>query len=383
MKGAAVKTSMTSITWRGLRLGVYGGLIAAVLLAAAGPSAAAAQGGAPEILKGNVVRLDAAGGPFAARMAQAEAQGRKSAAGSYFTAYLFDSRHRIRSNGSGQEFSVSSKNSRISVDEKNRIRRGTSQESTEEPSPAVLLALHDSGKAGVLDLTLLDPEETYEIADTPVFWLGRATADESLDFLEKAYAAGADERAQKSLLFAVSCHVGPRPTEILKAAALGSAPAKVRESAVFWLGNVGDERSLAALKDVYAREKDKSVKQQVVFALQLSKSKEALEELIRIAKKEPETSLRKNAIFWLGQKASAESVKALAEIVGSPSEESPIKDQAVFAISQLPKDKSVPMLIDIARTNKTPSVRKKAMFWLGQSGDPAALAFFEEILLKK
>ena len=54
-----------------------------------------------------------------------------------------------------------------------------------------------------------------------------------------------------------------------------------------------------------------------------------------------------------------------------------------FAISQLPKERSVPMLVDIARSNKSPSVRKKAIFWLGQSGDPAAIKFFEEILLKK
>ena len=42
-----------------------------------------------------------------------------------------------------------------------------------------------------------------------------------------------------------------------------------------------------------------------------------------------------------------------------------------------------PMLIDIAKTNKSLAVRKRALFWLGQSGDPAALKLFEEILLKK
>jgi hypothetical protein len=43
----------------------------------------------------------------------------------------------------------------------------------------------------------------------------------------------------------------------------------------------------------------------------------------------------------------------------------------------------VPLLIQTARTNKNPVVRKQAMFWLGQSKDPRALAFFEEILGKK
>jgi hypothetical protein len=40
----------------------------------------------------------------------------------------------------------------------------------------------------------------------------------------------------------------------------------------------------------------------------------------------------------------------------------------------------VPQLIRLAKTNRNPVVREKAMFWLGQSEDPRALAFFEEVL---
>jgi HEAT repeat protein len=52
----------------------------------------------------------------------------------------------------------------------------------------------------------------------------------------------------------------------------------------------------------------------------------------------------------------------------------------VFALSQLPKDEGIPLLIRTARDNRNPAVRKQAMFWLGQSGNPRALAFFEEVL---
>ena len=58
------------------------------------------------------------------------------------------------------------------------------------------------------------------------------------------------------------------------------------------------------------------------------------------------------------------------------------RDQAVFAISQLPKDQGVPVLIRLARSNKDPKVRRKALFWLGQSDDPRALKLFEEILTR-
>jgi hypothetical protein len=46
----------------------------------------------------------------------------------------------------------------------------------------------------------------------------------------------------------------------------------------------------------------------------------------------------------------------------------------------LPKEEGVPLLIDVARKNRNPVVRKQAMFWLGQSNDPRALQFFEEVL---
>jgi HEAT repeat protein len=57
-----------------------------------------------------------------------------------------------------------------------------------------------------------------------------------------------------------------------------------------------------------------------------------------------------------------------------------VKERAVFALSQLPKDEGVPLLIEVAKSNRSPEVRKKAMFWLGQSRDPRATKFFEELL---
>jgi HEAT repeat protein len=52
----------------------------------------------------------------------------------------------------------------------------------------------------------------------------------------------------------------------------------------------------------------------------------------------------------------------------------------VFALSQRSGNEGVPALLRIARTNPDPELRKTALFWLGQSEDPRALALFEEIL---
>ena len=307
----------------------------------------------------------------------------------YFTAFQFESRHKIRSGGSGrivESYDVQSKGTRISVRSKSdKDSEGIStDDSGKTPSPAVLLLLWSGSKSGaLLDASVLDPEQTYTFSGTPVAWLGAASNDDSLGLLESMFPRVEGEHLKTTMLFLASCHTGPRGYAFLKKTALGPEAVKVRESTVFWLGQSGDPRVLADLKEILGREKSADLRKSVVFALSQMKSAEATATLIGLAKADADPEVRKNAVFWLGQKASAESVKALKDIVEAKDGESGLKDQAVFALSQLPKERSVPMLIDIARTNASPSVRKKAIFWLGQSGDEKALKFFEEILLKK
>ena len=89
---------------------------------------------------------------------------------------------------------------------------------------------------------------------------------------------------------------------------------------------------------------------------------------------------RRQAIFWLGQAAGAAALRGLDSIASDKGGELEIRKQAVFALSQRPADESVPVLIRIARTSPHRAVRKSALFWLGQSGDPRALTLFEELL---
>ena len=101
--------------------------------------------------------------------------------------------------------------------------------------------------------------------------------------------------------------------------------------------------------------------------------------MIALASTGTTASVKGNALFWLAQRAGQKAVGTItAAIENDPDTE--VKKKAVFALSQLPKDEGVPLLIQQARTNKNAAVRKQAMFWLGQSKDPRALKFFEEIL---
>jgi hypothetical protein len=52
----------------------------------------------------------------------------------------------------------------------------------------------------------------------------------------------------------------------------------------------------------------------------------------------------------------------------------------VSALGQLPRNEGIPILIKLARSHTSPAIRKQAMQRLGQSNDPRALSFFEDVL---
>jgi len=107
-------------------------------------------------------------------------------------------------------------------------------------------------------------------------------------------------------------------------------------------------------------------------------------QLIRIGKNTSvKSSIRKQAVFWLSQEAGTEATKGLTELAENEREDQDVRKQAVFALSQLRNNDGVPTMIRLARTDRDPVIRKQAIFWLGQSGDPRAVAFFEEVLTHK
>jgi HEAT repeat protein len=107
----------------------------------------------------------------------------------------------------------------------------------------------------------------------------------------------------------------------------------------------------------------------------------AIDEMIRMAHDDASSHVRGQALFWLAQKAGKKAVGTITGAIENDPD-TDVKKKAVFALSQLPKDEGVPKLIEVAQTNRNPEVRKQAMFWLGQSNDPRALQFFENVLTK-
>jgi hypothetical protein len=150
---------------------------------------------------------------------------------------------------------------------------------------------------------------------------------------------------------------------------------------VHWLSNVSPADSVTVLGSFLTAASSNRLADGALTALAMQREPAALERLLTAAKDGATTRLRAQALFWLAQRAGDKAVGAISDAIANDPE-TDVKKRAVFALSQLPKDEGVPMLIQVARTNTNPAVRKQAMFWLGQTRDPRALKFFEEVLLK-
>ncbi len=145
-----------------------------------------------------------------------------------------------------------------------------------------------------------------------------------------------------------------------------------------WLTGVRPADSIEWLTTLVTGDGSRKLANTATMAIALHGDQLATERLIALARSGRDSDVRGNALFWIAQRAGDKAAGTITQALDDP--ETEVRKKAVFALSQLPKDEGVPKLIEVARTHRDAAVRRQAMFWLGQSRDPRALAFFEQIL---
>jgi len=150
------------------------------------------------------------------------------------------------------------------------------------------------------------------------------------------------------------------------------------------IGQVSTREAVDYLMSVANSSSSSKIGSEAIFPMTLADSVEIWQGLLRLARDQSRpNSIRTQSVFWLSQIAGEKITANLAELTGDAAIDRDVREQAVFALSQRPHGEGVTALINIARTNRDREIRKKALFWLGQSRDPRALALFEEILSRR
>jgi tetratricopeptide (TPR) repeat protein len=225
-----------------------------------------------------------------------------------------------------------------------------------------------------------DPDQ--EVREQAVFWLSQVPGDKSVNLLETILKGNSDESIKEKALFALSQHSGERGEQILRDfASRDSESSDLREKAIFWLGQRRSPGNAEFLRGLYGRLKDEELKEKILFSLSQQRGMGNERWIMDIATNSKEDiELRKKALFWAGQGAA--SMQELVAMYGRMTE-SEMKDQLIFVYSQRQRDPAaIDKLFSIARTEKDPDLRKKAIFWLGQSHDPRVQQFLLELINK-
>lgn len=181
-------------------------------------------------------------------------------------------------------------------------------------------------------------------------------------------------RVERGAVTEVRVNVGPRPATTVangeRVTDLGEVPSA--EAASYFLGLAGAGGGQAS--------------HGAITAAVVADSASVWQRLFAIATDTARVSgsTRRDAMHWVGRFAAAKVTGHGEDLAAAEDDDrddqEDARDAAVFALSQLRGKQGVEPLIEIARTNKDPQLRQKAIFWLGQSGDPRAAALFRQIL---
>jgi HEAT repeat protein len=162
-----------------------------------------------------------------------------------------------------------------------------------------------------------------------------------------------------------------------------SADKEIALTAISALRNIGNERALDALAGLYSSSQQRAVREEIIFAISQFKSPKVVSSLTKIVKEDPDRHMRERALFWLGQKTQSKEAIQLMEHVALNDPNHEVRDKAVFALAQVREGKSVETLKRIARTAKDTSIRKSAVFWMGQKARSAdVIEFLEKVAVE-
>lgn len=101
--------------------------------------------------------------------------------------------------------------------------------------------------------------------------------------------------------------------------------------------------------------------------------------LDRVVDTSAPTEERRQALFWAGQ--GSVPTATLASLYPKLGDRA-LREHYTFVLSQRRDSAAVEQLISVAEHDDDRSVRRQAMFWLGQSHNPRARAYLQEVLSK-
>ncbi|HEY5610882.1 MAG TPA: HEAT repeat domain-containing protein [Thermoanaerobaculia bacterium] len=182
--------------------------------------------------------------------------------------------------------------------------------------------------------------------------------DRAVGTLEKILNSTRSPKLKDRALFVLSQNPSPKAQQMIADFAVGNANSDLQKRAIKYLGISGGEANAKLLADIYAKISDAEVRKSVLRSFMISGNKT---QLLRVAKGEKDVVLRSEAVRQLGVMGSKDE---LWDLYQSETSNEVKKDiiRAMFIGG------SAELLGELARSEKDPELRATAIKNLGLIG---------------
>ena len=248
-----------------------------------------------------------------------------------------------------------------------------------------LLSQKRTSETETIMLDALNNDPAASVREQAVFWLGQVRTDRAAAALEEIVTSSRDVELRTKAVHALHETNSPRSAAVLRRLAESDqTPERVREQAIFWLGQRRSQENAEFLKGLYAKlprgSRGDDWRQKVMFSLSQMRCCSNATWLLGLAFDSANSSeVRGHALWTAGQAGVAGSELAA---VYDRLTDAEVKEKLIWVMSESRDRVATDKLIDIARSDKDLEMRKKALFWLGQKNDPRVRQILTEILTK-
>ena len=311
------------------------------------------------------------GADLMARLDAAQARARSRQA-SYWSAYAFDVRPGVAVDPAIREFNGSMN---TMGDTTVFVGTNASGQPVETRNLAIFL-LRDPSSNQITRMEVYNLERKREYSGYPVYWLGRANNEESLNYLRAIAAATPLDMLSERAVLGIALHDDSRVAGMLKNFISSSPNKRIRSSSVYWLGQVGGEQTfLASL--VRNDSEEMKIRRSAAHAIGQSHDRGAINTLQSLYESVKDVEVRRSVISAAGN--SIDEEPAFAFLLGVAKNDADVESRrsAVRQLGHFQRENATEELMKFARTDTNIEVRKTAIRALSERGEAAV-----DVLLK-
>lgn len=322
----------------------------------------------------------------------------RSSSSPFWSAYAFDVRQGVAVDPAIREF-----NGSINTIGETSVFVGTTANGLPvETRNLAIFLLREPTTNQITRMEVFNLERKREYSGYPVYWLGRASNEESLNYLRALSAAAPLDRLSERAVLGIALHDDQRVGGMLRNFITTSQNQRIRSSATYWLGQVGGEQAflaglvrdeaedkkirrqaahsigeskdrgaLGTLQNLNETVKDLEVRRSVISAAgNLHEDPAAFTFLLGISKNDPDLESRRVAVRQLGRFKREDAADEIIKIYNAETNIE-VKRSALKALADTKSPRAQPRLLEIARTDSNSELRRSAIRVLAERGEAA------------